>query len=147
MKRALLERLLDRNPGLDWHSPAIRAADLLFADLDPAAGLYWAIEAERGVEPVVSDGDIRRAMRKPPVDTRAWSRTMLLRQARRDWVESVNWDEIRIRLGAPGAAPTSFRFDDPRRFTRADMQRQSDTETNGADEPDAERISTETQEG
>src|SRR6185503_13604577 len=74
MKRALLERLLDRNPGLDWHSPAIRAADLLFATLDPAAGLYWAIEAKGGVEPIVSDGDIRRAMRKPPVDTRAWSR-------------------------------------------------------------------------
>ena len=136
MKRKLLERMMDRNPDLAWDSPSIRAADLLFANLDPRRGLYWPIEAAGGTEQIAAEVDIRRAMREPPVDTRAWSRTMLLRQVGRAGIESVNWDEIRLRLGAVCPAGAAIRFDDPRQFTRADMLRAA------ADEPADTRSST-----
>jgi proteasome accessory factor A len=147
MKRTLLERLIDRNPELDWRSDAVRAADLLFANLDPAEGLYWAIEAAGGVERLVTEGDIRHAMREPPADTRAWARTHLLRQVARDDVESVNWDEIRLRAGMPGSAATVIRFDDPRRFTRAEMQQLFEHARIGADESAVEALSNEPEEG
>lgn len=120
LKRALLERLLDRDARLDWRSSAIRAADLQFASLDPAEGLYWLVEAGGGVEPMVTERDIGRAMREPPVDTRAWSRTKLLRQLGREGTEAVNWDEIRVPASRLGGKATVIRLDDPRRFTRAE---------------------------
>ena len=125
MKLVLLERMIDRDPSLTWESPAIRAADLLFASLDVEEGLYWAVEAAGGAERIATKGEIRRAMREPPADTRAWARTMLLRQIGRGAIESVNWDEIRLRLGTAAAGVDAIRFDDPRRFTRDDMQRLS----------------------
>ena len=125
MKKNLLERMISRNPDLQWDSPAIRAADLLFASLDPKEGLYWAVEAAGGAERIATQGEILRAMREPPVDTRAWSRTTLLRQVGRHGIESVNWDEIRLRISTPGDTGT-IRFDDPRRSTRADMARRAE---------------------
>ena len=134
MKRGLLERLIERNPELDWRSPAIQAVDLLFASLDPAQGLYWAIEAAGGVERIVTKGDIRRAMAKPPADTRAWSRAMLLRHAGQHGVASVNWDEVRLNSSPPGGAPTIICLDDPRRFTQAQVQQQAKRERNGSEQ-------------
>ena len=133
LKRALLERLLERDTTLGWHSNAVRAADLRFANLDPAEGLYWAVEAGGGVERIVSDADIERAMHEPPVDTRAWSRTTLLRQLGRDRIDSVNWDQIRLTPRTAGGDATVIRLDDPRRFTRAELRRLSEPAAAGAE--------------
>jgi hypothetical protein len=122
MKRQLLSRAMESDPGLDWDSPSIRAADLLFASLDPANGLYAAIAAGGGTETLVAQADIDRAMSTPPEDTRAWSRTMVLRHAGMRGVDSVNWDEIHLRPAAAGGEPLIFRLDDPRRHTRTDLQ-------------------------
>ena len=121
MKRALLERMMARDPSLNWHSSQIRAADLLFASLDENEGLYWAIEAAGGTEQLVTKDDISRAMCEPADDTRAWARTMLLREFGRSGVEQINWDEIHVRSGAGSAH--SIQLDDPRRFGREEMQR------------------------
>jgi len=130
LKRELLLRLIERNPGLDWDALAIRAADLRFALLG-ADGLYQAIETAGGIEALVSDDDIERALHTPPSDTRAWSRTMLLRQQRRD-IESVNWDEVRLGAARPGAAPRVVRLVDPRRHGRADLRRQQNQQQDAA---------------
>ena len=66
------------------------------------------------------EGEIRRAMREPPADTRAWARTMLCAadRARRDRQRQLGQ---RSAFGsAPPAAQASktIRFDDPRRFTK-----------------------------
>ena len=129
LKRTLLKRLVDRDPAAGWRSSAVRAADLLFANLDPAEGLYWAVEAAGGVDRLVSNATIDRAMREPPDDTRAWSRAQLLRQLPADQIESVNWDEIRLRPRLPGTPSMSLRLDDPRGFTRAEIQRLAEPET------------------
>lgn len=122
MKRVLLERMIDRHPDLNWRSGVVRAADLLFASLDPAEGLFRSVEAAGGVESFVAQTDIHRAMHEPPEDTRAWMRTHLLRRADRDDIERVNWDEIRLRTGTPRSAVTVIRLDDPRRHTFNDCR-------------------------
>ncbi|MCC6473258.1 MAG: proteasome accessory factor PafA2 family protein, partial [Burkholderiales bacterium] len=53
LKRELLARAIDRNPGLGWDSPAIRAADLRFASLDAQHGLYEALARGAGVDMLV----------------------------------------------------------------------------------------------
>ena len=123
LKRQLLSRAIERDPLLDWRSAAIRAADLLFASLDPADGLYAAVAATAGVETLVTQADIERAMSAPPEDTRAWSRAMLLRHVGPRRIDSVNWDEIRLRPARPGDEALVIRLDDPRRYTRAELQR------------------------
>lgn len=114
MKHALLTRMLDGDPRLDWRSPEIRAADLLFADLDEGEGLYSVIEAHGGTESIATEAEIARAMREPPCDTRAWTRTMLLREYG-DHIENVNWDEVGLTGGR------SIKLADPRRFGRDDL--------------------------
>lgn len=143
MKRALLARMLDRDRNLDWHSPEIRAADLLFANLDDDEGPYWAIEAAGGTEQIATEDDISRAMREPPDDTRAWARTMLLRKHRRSGIDSINWDEVRLRGG--DGLDRSIRFDDPRRFGRDEVRRLAESRTPLAQV--AEPVAEELQEG
>jgi proteasome accessory factor A len=133
LKRALLQRLLDRDGRLDWHASAIRAADLRFASLDPEEGLYWLVEAAGGTEQIVTDEEIRHAMCEPPADTRAWARTYLLRQFARDDIAAVNWDEIRLAAGTTAVAPTVIRLDDPRRFTRAEILGTSEPAPGGSE--------------
>jgi hypothetical protein len=53
-------------------------------------------------------------MREPPCDTRAWTRTMLLREYG-DHIENVNWDEVGLTGGR------SIKLADPRRFGRDDL--------------------------
>ena len=120
LKRTLLSRLADR--GLGWDSAPVRAADLLFASVDPADGLFLAVLAAGGVDRLVSSEDVEHAGREPPEDTRAWGRTMLLRGLDRDAIASINWDEIVLRPDRVGALPRRVAFPDPRRHGRADME-------------------------
>jgi proteasome accessory factor A len=122
MKRELLARAIERNAGLDWNSPAIRAADLLFASLDPVDGLYAAIAESGGADTLVAQADIERAMTMPPDDTRAWARAMILRHVRARGTDYVDWDEIRLRPARPGDEPVVLRLGDPRRFTRDELR-------------------------
>ena len=125
LKRELLTRAIERNPDLDWSSPAIRAADLRFASLERAGGLYEAVAAEHGVDLLVRPEEIEQALIAPPEDTRAWSRTMLLRQSGRGRIESVNWDEVRLRPARPGGDALVVRLVDPRRHGRVEVARPS----------------------
>ena len=121
LKRELLSRAIARHPGLDWASPAIRAADLRFASLG-GDGLYDAVAAVSGVDAWVTEAELERAQRVPPEDTRAWLRTMLLRQAGPRGIARVNWDEVCLNPAAAREPPLVVRLDDPRCHTRADVQ-------------------------
>ena len=52
---------------------------------------------------------------------------MLLRKFGRNGIESINWDEIRLRFS--GAPAHSIWLDDPRRFGRDEMQYVAEFET------------------
>jgi proteasome accessory factor A len=125
LKRALLERACRRNPELSWDSPELKHLDHLYSSLDPSEGLFWRF-AERGlIEPVVSEATIQYFLSEPPCDTRAWGRAMLLRRARAEWIEQVDWDGIGFRVPeADRGDVTSWRVDlsDPTGATRADLE-------------------------
>ncbi len=125
LKRDLLQRAIDANPDLDWHSPKIKHLDLLYSSLDEDEGLFWACERSGLTERVVTDARIERFVHQPPEDTRAWGRAMLLQAAGPELVEDVNWDRVTVLAGEGGnGSPIrrTFELADPTRFTRAELQ-------------------------
>lgn len=81
LKLAVLGRVMERDPSLDFSSAQTRYLDHLYASLDPEQGLYWNYERAGVVERLVSAEDIGRFRLDPPEDTRAWTRAQLLRRA------------------------------------------------------------------
>ena len=112
-KLAILERAMAQQPGLDWSSPEIKYLDHLYAGLDPAEGLFWVWSRAGLFERVVEDHRVRCLMTDPPVDTRAFIRAQVLRQAAAGLeIERVDWDRIRFR--PPNGGPSRvFLLDDP----------------------------------
>lgn len=87
--------------GLDWERPEDRAwlqsQDLEYHNIDPAEGLYSALEAAGQVERVVSEEEVARALIEPPGDTRAYFRGKILQKFAAA-VRSLNWDSIELEL-------------------------------------------------
>jgi hypothetical protein len=123
LKKTLLQRALDQQPGWTWDSPELKRLDLMYGSL--RNGLYWACERAGMIEPVVTDAAIERFTREPPEDTRAWTRAMLLRLADPEEIEAVDWDKMRFCLGDPRLDGTrqQLAMADPLRFTRSDTER------------------------
>ena len=118
LKRSFLERAMERRPALTWTSPEVKHLDHLFSSLDPSTGLYWRAERDSLVDSVVSAEQIDRFTRQPPTNTRAWTRSMVLRAAG-DRVEHVNWDEVRIRdERGPWFEICTIRLPDPLGYTQ-----------------------------
>ena len=118
LKRAFLERALEHRPDLSWTSPQLKHLDHLFSSLDPSTGLYLQAERDGLVDRVVSADQIDRFTRQPPTNTRAWTRSMVLRAAG-DRVEYVDWDEVRIRdTRGPWFETSTIRLPDPLGYTR-----------------------------
>ncbi len=96
LKLSILDTAMERH-GLDWDSPGIKALDHLYASLDSQEGIYWAYESGDAVERVVTDEQIERFTKRPPDDTRAYTRAMLLREAGPALIDRVDWDSIRFK--------------------------------------------------
>jgi hypothetical protein len=122
LKRHILQRAMQQRPHLTWASAEIKLLDHLYSSLDPADGLYWAYEAGGVIERLVSDERITHFEHNPPVDTRAWTRAMLLRLVGPDAVESVDWNSILLRVGQVGYQRIYRRLDlaNPLGFTKAE---------------------------
>jgi len=119
LKLSILTRLMDRHPELDWNSPEVQYADLQYANIDPAKGLFWAYEAAGFVEKVVRADRIAHLVSNPPENTRAYTRAMLLRRAGPERISKVDWDSIAFR-SLTGTRDLIYRLpmDDPSAFTR-----------------------------
>ena len=122
LKRHVIEHSLRQRNDLDWESPEIKFLDLLYGNLDPSEGLYWAYEDSGLVERVVSEAEIQRFVDEPPDETRAWTRAMLLRALDAGQVSSIDWDQVKVRLDPDcgWASDVEVRLDDPLGFTRAE---------------------------
>jgi Pup amidohydrolase len=118
LKRALLSAVMDEHPDLRWDAPALRHLDLLYASLDPAEGLYWAVERSGAIEPVIDAARIAQLTEMPPADTRAWGRAMLLRALDPAAIVNVDWDAITVLPSRPGDPPRRLYLSDPLGFTR-----------------------------
>jgi Pup amidohydrolase len=92
-KYQLMTAYMDRH-GCDWRDDRLAALDLQYHDLRPERSLY----ARLGLERLVTDADVERAVTMPPTDTRAWFRGQCLAR----WPEAVvtaNWDSVVFDLG------------------------------------------------
>ncbi len=118
LKRQLIERALAARPGLDWNSPQVKHLDLMYASLE--GGLYEACERGGAVELLATPERIEHLRHEPPEDTRAWTRAMLLRLARPEEVDRVDWDSITFTpAGESWSRQCTVRLTNPLGFTRA----------------------------
>ncbi len=123
LKLSLLERAMQHQPGLTWSSPEIKHLDFKYADLEE--GLFWACDQAGAVERVgVTEEDVRKFMREPPENTRAWTRAQLLRLAPPGSVEDLDWDKITFKLRTQHGSEykRTVALPNPLGFTRRDTE-------------------------
>ncbi|HEV8296894.1 MAG TPA: depupylase/deamidase Dop, partial [Acidimicrobiales bacterium] len=92
-KYRLINGYRERNR-LEWGDARLAAIDLQYHDLRPGKSLF----ARLGVERLVDDADIDRAMTEPPTDTRAYFRGRCLQR----WgqhIVAANWDSLVFDVG------------------------------------------------
>jgi Pup amidohydrolase len=80
--------------GCDWDDDRLAAVDLQYHDLRPERSLY----ARLGMERLVGDEEVAKAVTQPPPDTRAWFRGQCLARWP-DAVVTANWDSLVFDLG------------------------------------------------
>jgi hypothetical protein len=123
LKLQLLERAMEQGNGLNWASPEIKHLDFKYADLEQ--GLFWACDQAGAVDRFgVTDEQIQKFTRQPPPDTRAWTRSHLLRLAAPESVADVDWDKITFKLRLQSGAPIrrTITLADPLGFTQQATQ-------------------------
>ncbi len=109
------------NQGLDWKDPKLAAIDLQYADIRPQKGLYFKLVERGRMQTIFSQQEIQAASWKPPTDTRAFLRGMMVRQWPEELV-SVNWDTIVTRDLATGHL-CRFLMPEPDQFTRDQVKK------------------------
>ena len=97
IKRKIIEQYMEKH-GLDWEHPRVQMLDLQYHDIRPEKGLYFLLERRGGVERIIEDDDIDKAIHLPPVDTRAYFRGECIRRYS-NAIFGVNWDSISFNMG------------------------------------------------
>ena len=80
--------------GCAWDDDRLAALDLQYHDLRPERSLY----ARLGMERLVDDASVARAVTEPPRETRAWFRGQCLARWP-EYVVTANWDSLVFDLG------------------------------------------------
>ncbi len=96
-KLRLLEGYRARD-GLAWSSPRLQLVDLQYADVRLAKGLYNRLVARGSMKRLVTEDQVRAAMREPPEDTRAYFRGRCLERYPAE-VAAASWDSVIFDLG------------------------------------------------
>jgi proteasome accessory factor A len=125
LKLHILERAMAQQPELTWDSPQIKHLDQLYSSLDEREGLYWIYERGGYMQSVVGDEQIEGFMHNPPEDTRAYTRSMLLRSADPTEIDSVDWDSIgfSIRRDEYWSDRRTMDLSNPLSYTKAKTER------------------------
>jgi proteasome accessory factor A len=95
-KHVLVERYRARH-GFPLSHPKLALIDLAYHDVNRRRGLYYLLERRGQMERVVSERQVQKAMREPPLTTRARLRGEFIRQAkqrRRDY--TVDWVHLKL---------------------------------------------------
>jgi proteasome accessory factor A len=114
IKQALLEAYTTRK-GIGFDDQRVSMLDLQYHDLRLDKGLYYRLEREGMVERLLTDEEIRRAMRLPPTDTRAYFRGTCVRRFPAQ-VCGASWTSILLDTG--DAAVKRIPMTEPARGTR-----------------------------
>jgi proteasome accessory factor A len=91
-KKWLLDTFVDAE-GLSWDDPWLQSLDLEYHNVRRDEGLYAELVREGSIQRFVSDDDVRRAIRHPPPDTRAYFRGRCIEKFARE-MTAVQWDEL-----------------------------------------------------
>ena len=95
-KKWLLERFMEEE-GLDWHDTWIQSLDLEYHNLNTSKGLYFDLYERGEVKRVVDDEQINQAIANPPLDTRAWARSKVMRVLPTQKSRYViDWDSVYV---------------------------------------------------
>jgi len=119
LKLKVLEGVMSQRPELRWDSPQIKVLDQIYGSLALDEGLFWQYERDGLVDRLVSEERIERFVDSPPANTRAWTRSMLLRRGDAE-MDRVDWDEVRFRWphGVHSDRYRTVSLDNPLRYTR-----------------------------
>lgn len=94
-KRALLEEFREAE-GLEWSDPYLQSLDLEYHNVDPGAGLYYALEQEERLRRVVTEEEILAALEQPPAGSpRAIVRGLAVRKFP-DAVTKITWGRFTL---------------------------------------------------
>lgn len=96
--------LLDRSRSKGADPEQLKAMDIKYHDLDPAAGMYQRCLALDLVDRLISESTINAARHQAPRNTRAYLRGMVVRRTfQTNMVAEVeNWERIRVRARSHG---------------------------------------------
>lgn len=84
--------------GVSWEDPWLQSLDLEYSNLDPERGLYRALEQEGGLFSFIDDGEVEKAIHKPPEGTRALIRGNMVRE-HLDNIKNIHWTGIEFKNG------------------------------------------------
>ena len=103
IKERLFTQVMERR-GIDLEDPSIERLDLAYHDIDPARGVFYALQ-RRGLAPtVLPEERIERARTQAPTTTRAHLRGRVVAAAQEHGVDHVV-DWTTLRLTRQGAMP------------------------------------------
>lgn len=119
-KRMLLEQAMAEQPSWHWESPELTYLDQIYSSIDPADSLFFSLYADGFFEPIATEAEIAAFIDRPPENTRAWARAMLLRAAGPERVAEVDWDCIKLKRTDGRGLQTCIRLSDPLGATKFD---------------------------
>ncbi|WP_086825149.1 depupylase/deamidase Dop [Allokutzneria sp. NRRL B-24872] len=96
-KLRLLEGYRARD-GLTWASPRLQLVDLQYSDVRLDKGLYNRLVARGSMRRLVTEEEVREAIKEPPQDTRAYFRGRCLSRYPGE-VAAASWDSVIFDLG------------------------------------------------
>lgn len=93
-KKQLLDMFV-ASEGLSWDDDALKSLDLEYHNVEPSAGLFYALQAKGWMKRIVTDEMIDAAIEHPPADTRAYIRGLCISQLT-SAVNRVSWSYIEL---------------------------------------------------
>jgi len=116
-KRMVIDSQLKRM-GKSWRDSAAVRMDFLYHNIDKSNSLYHKLAQVGDIVLIASENEIKRALKFPPVDSRAWFRGSVIDR----FPESFgNWHTVNV-AGKEPESYTMFYFPDPFTGTEKDCR-------------------------
>ncbi len=96
-KRQMMRSYMERK-GCGWDDPRVAMLDLQYHDIRPEKGLYYTLERGNLIDRLLPDGEIEKAERLPPTDTRAYFRGQCLTRFSRS-IYAASWTSVLFDVG------------------------------------------------
>jgi len=121
--KASLLSMHRRKSGVGWDDPSMKVLDHMYANIDPAIGLYHTVFLRNNIaERVVTDDEIASYMSKAPDDSRAWLRTRCIERFG-DSITRMDWRYIDFRNKQQfDSGSVRLNMDDPFEYTCSELE-------------------------